>query len=399
MLPLVALAVFALMGMAALVVDLGIARLTQAGLQTSADVAVIEGLRWRDELPPAVDAACAAPDPAARRDCARRAAARDLGALLFDESAAPLRPVNPGAGPVFELTGGAGNGNAFQHLAPGTPAVYRPRLELNHPANATHGDVVAGAFDPAGSPAETAAYARGDFTPAAAATSPSASALLVRLRRVRAGNEHDAEPGVSASGPPLPLLFGRGSTLAGGDPDEGYSVRHHGLSIRSVAIAGARTAAAVGRRHPALGLGGAAAFALRADFWRTLTRDTAVTATSGPAGSLVSVSDRSWRIADSVGAGACPAASDAPPAGPVTGVVVPIFACVDDVARIVAFGVADVDADGNVVRRASRIVVNASASPGRPPSGPALSAAAWAAVLEARRTFADDPALAPALVR
>jgi hypothetical protein len=259
--------------------------------------------------------------------------------------------------------------------------------------------VVAGAFDASGTPEETSSYARGDFTPAPAATSPSAGALLVRLRRTRPGNALDTEAGVSSTGPALPLLFGRGTTIRGADPDDGYSVRHHGLSVRAAAIAGTTPAAAVGRRRPELALPGAAAFTVRADFWSTLPLDVPTSTASGPAGSFVAVADQAWRIGDSVVAAACPTTSAAPPTGPVTGVVVPVFECVGTVARVVAFGVADVDAAGTLVRRASRVIANTSASTGRPPSGPALSSAEWTTVLGAWRTFAGEPALAPALVR
>ena len=39
---------FGLMGLAALVIDMGFARLAQRQMQTAADSAALEGLRWRD---------------------------------------------------------------------------------------------------------------------------------------------------------------------------------------------------------------------------------------------------------------------------------------------------------------------------------------------------------------
>ena len=45
--------VFACMAIAALVIDVGFARLTQHEMQTAADTAALEGLRYRDFLPAA----------------------------------------------------------------------------------------------------------------------------------------------------------------------------------------------------------------------------------------------------------------------------------------------------------------------------------------------------------
>ena len=43
-----AMLMFALMGLAALVIDIGFARLTQRQMQTAVDSAALEGLRWKD---------------------------------------------------------------------------------------------------------------------------------------------------------------------------------------------------------------------------------------------------------------------------------------------------------------------------------------------------------------
>ena len=43
---------FGLMGLAALVIDIGFARLAQRQMQTAVDSAALEGLRWRDVTQP-----------------------------------------------------------------------------------------------------------------------------------------------------------------------------------------------------------------------------------------------------------------------------------------------------------------------------------------------------------
>ncbi|MEZ6090005.1 MAG: Tad domain-containing protein [Pirellulaceae bacterium] len=49
---LLAMLLFGLFAMAALVIDLGFARLTQRQMQVAADSAALEGLRYRDVVPP-----------------------------------------------------------------------------------------------------------------------------------------------------------------------------------------------------------------------------------------------------------------------------------------------------------------------------------------------------------
>ena len=44
----------------------------------------------------------------------------------------------------------------------------------------------------------------------------------------------------------MPLLLGRGAPIGGGDPSEGYSIRHHGISLRATSIAHAQGAVAIG---------------------------------------------------------------------------------------------------------------------------------------------------------
>lgn len=227
--------VFVIFAVAALSIDLGFVMLTRRQMQAAANTAALEGLRKRDD--PNVT------DPE-QREQQRRQAASAMAAAVFAPNLDPANPdSNPlGAGPVLELSGGIGPTNAFQTIQPGHPPVYRPQLQLNL-GNEQYGDMVAGTFVPV--PAnEDSGYNRSDFNPSSAGA--AADAFLVRLRRTNDLQGLDNVPGVSSHGPTLPLVFGRGSMLSGGDPDAAYSIRHHGLTVRATAIAGTRRAMSIG---------------------------------------------------------------------------------------------------------------------------------------------------------
>src|SRR5436853_621049 len=90
-LPPFALLLFVIFAFAALVIDMGFVFLTRRQMQTAVDAAALEGLRKRDD--PALAAAA--------RDAARRQAASNLTALVFDDNLNPGDgdPLNLGAGP------------------------------------------------------------------------------------------------------------------------------------------------------------------------------------------------------------------------------------------------------------------------------------------------------------
>ena len=170
---------FVFMGLAALVIDLGFARLAQRQMQTAADSAALEGLRWRDvqhweDLPqawvedPDFQALTGGPTSPPytgtispqQRETVRRWAASRMVANTFDDN---LDPTNGdtgqyGAGPVVDFTGGVGPQElaASQLMKPGNPPVYKPKrsdgtpgLELNYDEtqrDEIHGDMVAGTY-------------------------------------------------------------------------------------------------------------------------------------------------------------------------------------------------------------------------------------------------------------
>src|SRR5262249_33935224 len=156
--------------------------------------------------------------------------------------------------------------HALQTMSAPDVHVYKPDLQINQ-QNLVHGDMVSGRFcytiDPAASEGlayadpETivctepqhapGSYARNDFNPNLTAPQPPIplsaappadapppdpwpipssgslngvddSAFLVRLRRSNEiQGDGGIEPDVASSGPSLPLVFGRGTTIAGDD--------------------------------------------------------------------------------------------------------------------------------------------------------------------------------------
>ena len=233
----------AFLGLCAVVVDLGIARTTQLQMQTSADVAALEGLSGRD---------AAVPDP----DQQRRQSASLLAQLVFDEDldlATGPDQFLLGAGLVLGTGVSGVNDPIGGVLDPAAPWI--PTLQLNVGSNAQSGDLVAGAFtalDPV-DPArvdwhvESGDYSRLDFIP-----EDRGPSFLARLRRTRTTEPLDRVPGVSSSGPTLPYLFGLGSAALGTPDPAVYDPRRDGITVRAAAIADARPVTAAGLARPGL---------------------------------------------------------------------------------------------------------------------------------------------------
>jgi len=301
MLAQLAVIVFAIFGVLALVVDIGYARLTQMQMQNAADAASVEGLRTRNLRS----------DPF-ESDCKRRSAGRDVVTWMFDDDfVIGEDEFRYGAGPRYALGEGATELNARQKLDPADPSVYKPALQRNQSGNLSYGDMVSGTFDPLQSPAEDGTYARLDFTPAPpvppgnsllpgcpadddfTAVPPSGgspiadNAFLVRLRRTDDPDDLDEVPDVSSRDAPLPMLFGRGTTIAGADAGAPYSVRRDGLTIRATAIARVGPARRIGAPSPLLPELGAVSFAIDLACWVLLPID-GVPATVDSAGTIQS---------------------------------------------------------------------------------------------------------------
>jgi hypothetical protein len=245
-----ALMTFVLLGFAALLIDLGFARLTHRQMQTAVDSAALEGLRWQNDGP------ALGIDP--------RQQASNMVAEVFSSDLNPTDPdpMNFGAGPVVTFSGSS------QGLVPGPtiviPGVWpvppppgypvykpvqsngTPGLELNN-GNQTNGDLVTGVYSgnsayvsAAGGTTtvdEDANYDRRDFSP----TTSGTTAFLARMRRTDSGGivgSLDDTAGVSSSSSPLPWLFGWG-TMMQVNSGTGTRPQWQGITVRGTAIAAA----------------------------------------------------------------------------------------------------------------------------------------------------------------
>jgi hypothetical protein len=298
-----AMLLFGIMAMAALVIDIGFARLTQRQMQTAADSAALEGLRFRDEIPSSlivsyetelVDACGPVQNDPTWRDCARRWFAAKRVSDTFDDDLDPDGgdTGNFGVGPVVNLTGSVGDPdiNAGQLLTiPATP-VFKPSLELNTGDNVAnkHGDMVAGTFDfkyqypdftpPNGDtnpaineysdPNVGDYYVRRNFIPSSNAT--TADSFLVRMRRLHDDVDVvDTKASVSSKGPGIPYLFARGSLI-------NRQLVQRGVVVRATAIADAKPVFSVGFADNTATppLRGLVPFALELNYWQDLTNST-----------------------------------------------------------------------------------------------------------------------------
>jgi hypothetical protein len=311
--------VFATMATAAIVIDVGFARLTQHEMQTAADSAALEGLRYRDflpaawrpngttapNLPPALVSQCG-PQPSTTFDstnpewqewcdCARRYAASTTVSLSFDDDLNPADgdTLQLGAGPVASVTDTIGDpelqAGGLVTLPNGSP-VYKPNLQSNL-ANVQNGDLVAGqygtnsSYNPTLPLDEDANYNRRDFVPDSPVGTVPETGFLARLRR--SPEDFDGESGVASNGPNLPFLFGRGSMLARSSTNTNDLTAGSGMSVRATGIAAAGTITipvpgstgvttqvgnvlVAGPVDPVNGIMGVAPFGLTATYWSSL---------------------------------------------------------------------------------------------------------------------------------
>lgn len=405
-----AVLIFALMGIAALTIDLGMGVVTRLAMQSSADSAALEGLRLRDRD---IDDAGMSPED---RDLARRLSVQALVQVHFDDDFLLTGDaMNFGAGPVWASSGGLGSANAAETVTPGTPFVYKPLLQTNHLDNFAHGDMVAGQFNPANAipipPANerfdgTSSFVRDDFTAAAAGGAAAAPAFLVRLRRSRDQYGVENQAGVSSAGPALPFLFARGGTMQGGDPAAGYSPRHDGFNVRSSSIALARRATAVGLPWPPSGptvsVEGVAPFALSRTFWDSLAVDAPRGVSVQADGTILDGGAAIGRVAlDIHNIGQIVTLTN-----PTTGAApensyVPIFESIGGADRVIGFGaisaIGSLPGTVELTKRPSRVAA-ANASANFLGTLPRLDTGIWPLIFSAHNAF-SEPLLAGALAR
>jgi hypothetical protein len=260
-----AMIVFAFLAVAGVVLDVGIASLTQAQMQAAVDTAAIEGCRWRN-----YDESLNSSLLSKRRN------ASNLVRLVFDDDMHPTRggyalesggslgsddadAGNFAAGPATRVSGGVGELAAGAHLGTVSSGAQGrlddPILQTNHNWNRRYGDQVAGIYSHGHEGVqllESSSYEREDFTPAnPGSQNVNALSFLVRMRRSLDPGEaqpggDDSVPGFSSGLPRLPFVFALGSTLRQADDDD-WDARRDGLTVRATAIASARPVLRVGR--------------------------------------------------------------------------------------------------------------------------------------------------------
>lgn len=392
---LVVLVLFALFGLAALTIDLALARLAHVQMQVAADAGALTGLALRD----------AAADPALS-ELARREAARDAVSIVFDDDfdGDPARLLDDaldlGAGPIVELTPGATDLRAARTLRVPAAFVYDPRPQLNVD-NEEWGDIVAGRFEPEGERGESQAYERADFAVSSVDESPDASAMLLRLRRTRDAAGLDRVPGTSSSGPPLALLFGHAS-LVRPTPEASFDLRRDGLTVRATAIAAEGRARRIGVARDDLSLAGRAPFSLARSWWDALPAGTTRTLTLDPSGLLREGAQEAGR-ASSGGLALGERVIEEFALDPATLdlAYVPITIDVDGTAIVAGYGpVRFTTADGISldVTRISALLAPVNASAVGPDGIAALAPDVRTLVLEAHAAIVD-PLLAARIVR
>ena len=217
---LFAMLIFLVMAIGGMVIDLGLARVTQRQMQSAVDSAALEAMRGHD-LQTLGDA---------NGETDRRSNASNMVSWTFQDINPPTsQETNLAVGPSLSFEGGVGDPalGASQHLTVPDQHTYPPLQ--NNLNNAPNGDMVAGIYsnDPLASHAESPDYERSDFT-----VDPNGTSFLVRMRRT-----NEKIDGASV-GPPLPLLFTRGSLS--------QLPRNNGISVRATAIADGRPALYVG---------------------------------------------------------------------------------------------------------------------------------------------------------
>lgn len=212
---LVIMLLFAMFAIAALLIDIGMARLTQARMQSVTDAAAIDG-GWQLAL-------------GGDQTAVRNAVATRTDKLF--ETWSPKR---------LELENGYdldGDGILESSQTINTNSLGEQiRPSLNHNlSNEPTGDIVLGDYDnnsiPTTLPGLPAGY---DRSPAFVSDASNPNSVLVRLRRT---NEQNIPGGTSDGN--LPYLWSRGSLM-------GFGLKGQGIAVRSETIAKLSPATAVG---------------------------------------------------------------------------------------------------------------------------------------------------------
>lgn len=388
------LVLFVVLAIAALVVDLGYALLTQRQMQTAAGAAALEAL-------------AATTDPDQNEPDAWRGAAALRARQLFTRHLPDARQDDPDAAALVPQFSTVPHHDAPSRLLVQPAGPYLPQLEPNVD-NAAHGDIVRGRYQPDAAHREDHDYHRDDFDPA----DPLPDAVLVRLRRSRTAaglpaDPLDDEPAVSSSDNMLPLIFGRAARIGRGRT---WLARDE-LVVRATAVAAWRPALSVGAivlpdaasAHDVGALPGALPFACRISDWSDYAPQDVPLASDAPP-SLPICLGQTITLPDSP---SLPPELLAPvQQGELTHAFLPLAPAGID--RVIGFGCVDLSVapDGVGIRLTKRVANcyasrNAAAVLAQPFDGPPpLLAEIWRQHLALVDPAAGNaPLMAPALVR
>lgn len=195
---LVVLLLFGIMAMAALVIDIGFARLTQRQMQTAVDAASLEGLRGA---------------PAMSYD-QRQTNAEQMMGWLFDDDLDPSNGDDGiagnggqfGAGPLVDFSGSAGD-----------PVLVASQLMVVDPSNPV-------------------------YKPSIIRQNETLDAFKIELRR---GANDLSDANLISNGPAVPYLFARGSLV-------NRSSIANGITVRATGIANAQPVVCIEASNPRL---------------------------------------------------------------------------------------------------------------------------------------------------
>lgn len=399
---LFALLLVGLFGLLGVVIDGGRLRVTKQQLDAGAEIAALEGLRFKDR----------------DGDAARRTRAITAIEWQWDDDldASNGDALALGAGSLPILAGAQPLGGEL--LVAATPAdrVWKPATQLQmNPGNAVHGDLVAGSFVAGQLPTEDDAFQRADFVPlpvgSAAAQLASAASFLVRLRRATARLALDRQPGESSSGPAFEWLWARGSAWQ--EPPSGGSTqgRSDGLTLRATAIAATERALVVSD-NPVPASGGTSSplltrIALRGDpasAWHATAPGASLTLDVGGNGLLTLAGNEQGlgmqTIARSVSTGLIAAPTTFQNL-PSSGLIVPVYSTINGERIVIGFTLATATLAGTslTITRQSSAVLPAGASSISPAALDARAALQLTPTLRALHAAFAQPVLAPVLRR
>lgn len=262
------LLIVVILALAGLVIDLGIARLTHARMQTLADVAAVEGLRFRDSTVPHHDPVTLP----AERDQQRRQWVNEMLAMAYETL--PSKTV--------KLSGGVEVGNsgylALRTLEP-EPERLIPQLEIDASLNEVNPEMASGQYglnasysndETLDAVAAPGVYERRDFVRASVEEAPLANAFMIQLRRTADNVDPDD---LLSRGGPLPFLFAAGSLVDLGQFAQGIPLRAPAVASVGQVTIGDRTyetgrAKSAGPAQPDHQLVGVAPFGVEVDAWR-----------------------------------------------------------------------------------------------------------------------------------